>query len=285
MSSEGEKCEVNKDCPSNICKMIYRGGQPVGRRCLKGSGGLYTKDCRFPKDCLSGMCEKIYDNSGKFVARKCLKAPRIDRDNPMDKLMGKTSGYEEKSSYGVVNDHTISMLAGEEGPVSKLIFKIISIVGDTFEIFVYKFSVPSYNHKEQGMLYSIWATVSLNVFYLLSHTVNWWGGGLISSLNKALLVDDDTHKCKNNSRPIDMFYVRTIMTIMFPPLGVLMAKGFTGFTYILISCLLTALFYFPGLIYSLSVISSSKFALLEESERKMARDLEKANKQIAPSKK
>ena len=63
------------------------------------------------------------------------------------------------------------------------------------------------------------------------------------------------------------------MTIMFPPLGVLMAKGFTGFSYILLSCLLTSLFYFPGLIYSLSVISSSKHALLEEAHRKIGRDL------------
>ena len=71
--AEGEKCEKNKDCPSNVCQMIYRGQKPIGRRCLMGNGGLYTKDCRFPKDCQSGICEKIYDNTGKYVARKCVK--------------------------------------------------------------------------------------------------------------------------------------------------------------------------------------------------------------------
>jgi uncharacterized membrane protein YqaE (UPF0057 family) len=275
-SAEGERCETNRDCPSNVCKMIYRGPQPIGRRCLNGSGGMYTKNCRFPKDCLSGVCEKIYDNTGKFVAKKCAKAQPVDRDNPMDKLMGKTSGYEPNNQHGIINDHTISMIAGEKGPVSKLIFKIISIAADIFTIFIYDFSIPSYRHREQGVMYSIFATVALNVFYALTYAFNYLGGGLISGPNKARFVKNtDTQQCESNSRPIDMFYIRTIMTIMFPPLGVLMAKGFTGFSYILTSCLLTSLFYFPGLIYSFSVISSSKHALLEEAQRKIGRDLQK----------
>ena len=275
-SAEGERCETNRDCSSNVCKMIYRGTQPIGRRCLNGSGGMYTKNCRFPKDCLSGVCEKIYDNTGKFVAKKCAKAQPVDRDNPMDKLMGKTSGYEPNNQHGVINDHTISMIAGEKGPVSKLIFKIISIAADIFTIFIYDFSIPSYRHREQGVMYSIFATVALNVFYALTYAFNYLGGGLISGPNKARFVKNtDTQQCESNSRPIDMFYIRTIMTIMFPPLGVLMAKGFTGFSYILISCLLTSLFYFPGLIYSFAVISGSKHALLEEAQRKIGRDLQK----------
>ena len=96
-------------------------------------------------------------------------------------------------------------------------------------------------------------------------------GGLISAFNMNRLTDD-SGKCTNDSRPIDMFYFRTLITIMFPPLGVFMAKGFTGIQYILLSCLLTSLFYFPGLIYSLSVISSSKHALLEDEDRKNGRE-------------
>jgi uncharacterized membrane protein YqaE (UPF0057 family) len=73
-----------------------------------------------------------------------------------------------------------------------------------------------------------------------------------------------------------MWFIRTIITILFPPLGVLMAKGFTGFSYILTSCALTALFYFPGLIYSLAIISTSRFARLEQAEREKGKREAKA---------
>lgn len=281
MDNEGETCQNNKDCPSNVCKMIYRNGQPVGRRCLNGSGSKYTKNCRFPKDCQSGVCEKIYDSTGKFVAKKCVKAKKIDRDNSMDKILGKTSSYEKGGEYGVLNDHTIEIEMGEKGPMSKIIIKVISIAFDLFSIIVYNFRKKSYNLKEQGIMYSILATISLNVFYTITGH-DWLTGGLISGLNKAILLEEGDgydEKCKGEgdprgiSRPIDMWYVRTIITIIFPPLGVLMAKGFTGFSYILISCLLTSLFYFPGLIYSLAVVSASRHALIEEEERKLGRNV------------
>ena len=69
-------------------------------------------------------------------------------------------------------------------------------------------------------------------------------------------------------RPIDMFYIRTIITILFP------LKVFDGkklVSVIMTSCLLTALFYFPGLIYSLAIISSSRYGLLEKAEREADR--------------
>ena len=130
-------------------------------------------------------------------------------------------------------------------------------------------------------MYSILATISLNVFYGITQYL---GGGLISGPNKALLTEEGDgykEKCSGEgensgrSRPIDMYYIRTLITIIFPPLGVLMAKGFTGFPYILVSCILTSLFYFPGLIYSLAVISSSRYAMQEEAERKIGRELQK----------
>jgi len=274
MEAEGDKCNTNKDCSSNICRMIYRGGNPVGRRCLNGSGGRYTKSCSFPKDCQSGICEHVYDASGKSVVKQCVKAKPIDRDNPMDQLLGKTSSFEKGGSYGVLNDHAIKVEMGEKGPITEVIVKVISIVFDIFTAFVYNFRQPSYNLKEQGMLYSMFASVALNIFYGITNAFGYGNsgkgrraGGLISGANKNRLTEPGSEKCTTDSRPIDMYYIRTLMTVLFPPLGVLMAKGFTGMSYIILSCLLTALFYFPGLIYSLSVINSSKHALIEKSER------------------
>ncbi len=75
--------------------------------------------------------------------------------------------------------------------------------------------------------------------------------------------DSCNGKCKKNSKGIDLWYVRTLITILFPPFGVFLAKGFSGMGQILLSCILTACFYFPGLIYSLAVINSSENELNE----------------------
>ena len=76
--------------------------------------------------------------------------------------------------------------------------------------------------------------------------------------------DKGKKQCKPNARGIDMWYIRTIITILFPPLGVFMAKGINGFVYILGSCFLTMMFYFPGLIYSFAVINASKSEIEEK---------------------
>ena len=169
----------------------------------------------------------------------------------------------------MLNDHTIKLEMGNKGPITEVIVKVISVIFDIFTAFVYNFRQPSYNLREQGMLYAMFAGVALNVFYGITNAfgVVSKAGGLISGANKNRLTEPGSEKCTTNSRPIDMYYIRTLMTVLFPPLGVLMAKGFTGMSYILLSCFLTAMFYFPGLIYSLSVINSSKHALIEKSER------------------
>ena len=45
-----------------------------------------------------------------------------------------------------------------------------------------------------------------------------------------------------------------IATILCPPVGVFMEYGLMGWFNILIAALLTLMFYFPGLIYSLIIL-------------------------------
>lgn len=272
--NEGQPCESNKDCASNLCKMIYRDGTPLGRRCLIGSGERYTKNCTFAKDCQSGRCERIYDDAGRFVARKCVKAKKVNRDNGYDRILGKTSSYEKDGKYGVLNDHEIEVTMGERGPVTKAVTKIISIVFDLFTVIVYNFRAKPYDHGNQGIMYALFASIA---FGIMEGIMSAFPGGLISGPTTLKHLKEG--KCDvDTSRPIDMWYIRLIITIIFPPLGVLMAKGFTGFGYILTSCALTALFYFPGLIYSLAIISSSRFARLEKAERNKGRQDAKKKK-------
>ncbi len=268
--NEGDPCEKNSDCQSNICKMIYRNGSPLGRRCLLGSGSgtRYTKNCRFSKECQSGICERIYDNAGRFVARKCVKAKKLNRDNGYDRILGKTSSYEKNGKYGVLNDHDLEIIMGERGPVTKAIGKIISIVFDLFSMIIYDFRVKSYDLGNQGIMYALFASIAFGIMEAIMSNIP---GGLISG--PTTLNHLEGGKCNTDtSRPIDMWYIRTIITILFPPLGVLMAKGFTGFSYILTSCALTALFYFPGLIYSLAIINTSRFARHEKAEREVGKE-------------
>jgi len=255
--SYDQKCNKNKECASNVCEMIYNQGIPQGRFCLNNTLGRYTKTCNFPKDCLSGQCVKIYDNNGHFVTKRCVKAPKKDLDTPFNNLFGK----ERTNQYGILNDNATQIEFGERGPITEIIIKVISIIGDLFSIIVYDFKVCSHDLNHQGIMYSILMRIIGAVFYgLLSK----YDQGLIWGGIQAKSYDKDKKQCKPTARGIDMWYIRTIITILFPPLGVFMAKGLNGFVYILGSCFLTMMFYFPGLIYSFAVINSSKAEIEEK---------------------
>ena len=55
----------------------------------------------------------------------------------------------------------------------------------------------------------------------------------------------------------DVWIFRYIITLMFPPMGVFLAKGIHGWMYILACCFLTVLFYFPGLMYAFIIMNGS----------------------------
>lgn len=255
--SYGLKCNRNRDCRSNVCEMIYDQGVPQGRYCLNNNSGRYTKTCNFPKDCISGQCVKIYDDNGHFVTKRCVKAPKRDLDTPFNNLFGK----ERSNQYGILNDNASQLEFGERGPITEIIVKVISVIGDLFSIIVYDFKKCSHDLNNQGIMYSILMRFIGAVFY-----------GLLSDYDQGLIwggiqhrnYDKDKKQCKPHAKGIDMWYIRTIITILFPPLGVFMAKGLNGFVYILISCFTTMMFYFPGLIYSFAVINSSSAEIEEK---------------------
>ena len=54
------------------------------------------------------------------------------------------------------------------------------------------------------------------------------------------------------------YYMRYMITILFPPAGVFMAKGINGIFHIIVCCFLTLLLYFPGLVYAIIIMKGSK---------------------------
>ena len=59
---------------------------------------------------------------------------------------------------------------------------------------------------------------------------------------------------------INLSFLRYFIVILCPPAGVFMAYGFAGWLQILICCLASLFYYFPGLVYALIVINRSEVA-------------------------
>ena len=255
----GAKCTKNSDCATNICQMTYKDGEPLGRFCLEGKG-KYSKSCDFPRDCRSNQCVKIFNEKNQFIGKRCLRAKRPPkRESSLTNLFGESP----PSKYGVNNqeylDNKIQQM-GHPGPVTEIIVLIFNILGDMFSILVYNFRVCSWDYDNQGILYGFFMSVATGVYKILLGN---YTGGLFWGGIQSRYYDPAKKQCKANSKGFDMWYVRMLITILFPPLGVFMARGLFGMTQILISCFLTLLFYFPGLIYSLAIISSSKADIAE----------------------
>ena len=58
----------------------------------------------------------------------------------------------------------------------------------------------------------------------------------------------------------NLLWFRYFVTILCPPAGVFMASGFSGWLQIIICCLASLFYYFPGLVYALIVINRSSVA-------------------------
>ncbi len=267
------KCNKNKDCDSNACELIYENDKPIGRFCLVSSEDKkYTKKCDRHRECNSNKCEKIYDANGHYLTKKCVKAPKKDNDTAYNNLFGS----DRSNKYGIMNANSFGTNDLSDnytpGPMSELIQKILSIIGDLFHIIVYNPTKMCQNGggvcddncigecavkptEEQGILYSIWRSIFDAIFMNVMKTADrsiFFGG--INAKN----YDTCSGKCtKERSRPIDLWYLRVFVTILFPPFGVFLSRGLNGLIYIIICCVLTCFFYFPGLIYALAVMSVS----------------------------
>ena len=289
--SYDKSCNSNKDCDSNVCELIYENDKPKGRYCLMDTNNEFTKTCSTNKDCMSGECKPIYDLNDKFVTRKCVKAPKIDKDTAYNALFGS----ERSNEYGLLNSDTIAIQAGERGPITEIIIKIFSIIGNLFNILRFNTDVCGQNRRyaeskcpddpnvpnvhiklfggcgekrttecnamterpNQGLLYGIFLSIFNILFGGIMKGERYgfiWGGFQRKHYNNT------SGKCdKNNSaKGFDLWYVRSLLTILFPPFGVFMAKGLKGMKQLIICSILTMCFYFPGLIYAISVINSSK---------------------------
>ena len=106
---------------------------------------------------------------------------------------------------------------------------------------------------------------------LEAHLTQWtWNGNAMDCIQPSIsfataFYNEETGKCDKRfgAFSFDLWYIRSIITVLFPPIGVFMAKGVKGLGQVLICCILTMLFYVPGLIYALIAINGSEIEIMD----------------------
>ena len=240
MVKYGKTCSIDRDCSSNVCEMTYTdAGQPIGRKCII-QAPKYGKKCTYNKDCVSNRCIKTFDENDRFLGYRCAVVdgmPVPKRGWPFDDAGMPDILRSSKRHQAVRNDESMTIVSNAEkarafqgrGPVSEFILLVMELFLNVIRIIV-------------DTLYMIWKTV-FNIVYdftfgaIQFHKIfGWW----------------KKYTC------IDITYFRYIVTFLFPPMGVFMKKGINGFGYILLCCILTMLFYFPGLIYAIIIMTEGE---------------------------
>ena len=267
----GQECKDTNDCKNGaVCTMTYADENkttPLGRFCRDGKepeDKIIT--CRVNSDCPEGDCKVIKDRSNRFIGRQCTRMDgssvrECDVKDKMDSIDG--DKYQNMKKTDVLRiDSMVEDAKG--GPVARMIAEIITLVFAVIDKAIF---------------------IARNVFWGVFTAI---GGPLLqvkgdlSILMLDVITDreypndnpEKLKKCKETnscSRCYSLWLLRNIFTILIPPYGVMMTTGIYGtepLRKIVISCILTGMFYFPGLVYSLIIVNSNKLA---EEERKLTK--------------
>tara|TARA_B100000809_G_C14963660_1_gene468356 strand:- start:15 stop:791 length:777 start_codon:yes stop_codon:yes gene_type:complete len=231
--SYGERCKTDSECKSKICETKYdEFGNSEGRYCIVPNN-KYGKQCSTNNDCESGECIPIYDRDSRLIGKRCKPSDYKLKD---DNVRSFFFSGEDSNKYGIVdkNYRAAQFQKNKAGPLAEFIAYLMETV-----VYFIKLIVTT--------LFDIFK----GVFKIIADIIL---GGITGNLFFGAI----TNKHKKDGKCLSMWFPRTILTFLLPPFGVFMARGFNGIKYVLICCVLTAIFYFPGLIYAFIVMGNSK---------------------------
>lgn len=263
----GSPCKDSSSCNNGgICTMTYADENksvPLGRFCKGGENPENEiVSCRVDSDCPKGECVVVKDDDGRFVGRQCLEDGEAVREGDYKKIDPDGTKYPHNKHISMerIND---KVTKANGGPVAKMIVELITLIFAVIDqmLFLVRNIFWGVFHAIGGPLLQIKGDLSIL---------------MLDTITKRLIPKNkvELDKCRaDNSCPncYSLWLVRNIYTILIPPYGVFMTTGIFGVNRlrkILISCILTACFYFPGLIYSLIIVNNNKYA---EEEKKLTR--------------
>jgi len=242
MVNYGNPCDKDTNCPSKICEMTYINGTPDKRRCVLQQI-KYGKKCDYNKDCDSNRCVRVLDNKGHSKGKRCriINGQHIpdkdwDTDDENDPAFTKSDKWKAAKDQEFILSNTQKRIAFEgRGPITEIIVLCMEIV-----IYILREIVK--------FLYSIWKLILFIVSFPFSYVFDkGWDGW--SSKNR-----DKNGKCIRGSYTFRATTMVKIITFAFPPFGVFLDRGLFGIGHIMFTSLLSAIFYFPGLVYALMII-------------------------------
>ena len=241
MVKYGDPCNRDNDCSSKLCEMTYsKNGYPDTRKCVIQQI-KYGKPCDYNKDCSSNRCVKVLDENSHSKGKFCIVIDGLKIPKKRDWEVDDDTEYTDKQKaardqeFLISNEQKRIRFEGR-GPLTDIIVLFMELI-----IYVMKEIVR--------LMWNIWKRLFKVVSFLPSTLYDHgWEDFSRKYRNK------DTQKCINESVTLRAKTVVKFMCILFPPLGVFLDRGIYGLGHILIASILSMLFYFPGVIYALTIL-------------------------------
>jgi uncharacterized membrane protein YqaE (UPF0057 family) len=252
----GVSCKTTDNCKHGaVCTMTYADDDkkiPLGRFCKGGKDPLGNiVNCKVNSDCPMGDCEIIRNKNGRFMGRQCIKDDKPVREGDYEDLNQGNKKYFYNRSVPITRINE-KLKEHNAGPVAKIIVQLITLIIDIIK-----------------QAYSIGINIFWTVFTAVATALQ------LTELKGDLMFGAITRAHRDSGLCVSMWLIRNIFTIILPPYGVFMTVGFGSFKRmrkIIICCLLTSMFYFPGLVYALILVNNNNLATEERKYTKCLRE-------------
>jgi uncharacterized membrane protein YqaE (UPF0057 family) len=245
-----KECRFDSECKSGLCDTKYSVDKKTKHRINDGKHCLnqekkFGKYCSYNADCDSNRCVTT-NNSADKLEKKCLlyKNPPVIPDRNFGEINDsvlpdndpqKSPAWKDAKNKPILlsENRKKTELEGT-GPIADIIVLLMEIVAVGIQ-FVIK------------MLLYVWLLVFKVVSFLpsLLLKIKFFNFSDKHKNNKGECVDSVTITSSSRTK---------FVTLLFPPYGIFLHLGGAGLKHILICCVLTLLFYFPGLMYAFSII-------------------------------
>ena len=244
MVNYGKPCYRDDDCPSKICEMTHVNGVADKRRCVLQQI-KYGKKCNYNRDCDSNRCIMVLDANGKPKGKRCriingqyIPEKDWDAEDENDPEFTRSDKWKAAKNEEYILSNTQKRIAFEgRGPITEIIVLCMEII-----IYILREIVK--------LVYSIWKLIFMVVSILPSAIFDKGYDGFSYKNRK-------DGKCIPGSYSITSETLVKIITLLFPPFGVFLDRGISGIGHIMITALLSAIFYFPGVIYAMMIIGDT----------------------------